>query len=278
VSRLLERLPEVGLYAAAVAAVSVLFMVVVVIGLQGLFDMGVLIGSHQLLMEVGLTYALQPLDLLNPLVGTVLVALGSLVLSLPVGVGCALWIAYLAPRPRRRQATAALRMMADIPPVVYGFVGLVAVAPPLAWLFGLQDGRSGVIACLILGTMSLPTVALYTLRALREVPDRLIDSAVALGATRMQAVWWVALPAVWRGLCAAGLLAALRGVSDTMVVLLVAGEGSFRGWMGPIDTLTRFLTRAVDPGQPTGLFAAAVLLLAMGFTLHWLATRVGGTT
>ena len=267
---LADKLADRGLYLSTLLGVTALVSVMSVILIQGLFDTGLQIWSLTLAPEESL---IAPIALLQPLLGTAIIAVASVLISLPIGLGCALWTTYLTPPDIRRVVLIGLEILSDIPPVVYGFFGLAVLSPMFASVMELSDGRSGVLACAVVSMMTLPAVVLYAIRVLDRFPNVLIESAMALGATRMQAVWWVALPALWPALITAAFLAALRGIADTMVVLLVAGEIDEVRLFGPIDTRTRMLVRTTEDGLVSGPYIIAAILFGLGFVMHWFAFR-----
>lgn len=204
--------------------------------------------------------------LISPLAGSLWVALGAMAWAGPVGVGGAFWLRWLAPRRWRRTLRRLVRASAALPPVVVAFVGLTLVPPTLAALVGASDGRGAAAAILVLGFLALPAISTAADRAMRRVSRGRLDAALALGATREQALREVVWPRARPGVLAAVLFGVGRALGDTMVVLMVAGEAAGTSVLGPVRTLTA--TIAADlPGASAehraalyGLAAALVVL------------------
>lgn len=214
-----------------------------------------------------------------PLLGSLAVAAGASLLAVPVGVGAATWIGWFAPARWRRRIRLGIGSFGSVPNVVFGFVGLAWVAPALARLAGVQDGRGWLAASLVLAALALPTVAAHADQAMRSVPRRRIDAALALGASREQGVRLVLWPEAWRGIFGAGLLGVVRTLGDTMVVLLLAGDAlAGAGLLGPVRTLTSVLARGLpDPANAShrgALYVAAALLLLVAWAVSAFAGRI----
>jgi len=217
------------------------------------------------------------------IVGSALVTVGSLTISIPLGFAAAAFIAEVASGLLKDIAKSVLELLAGIPSVVYGFFGLVVVAPFLQRLLNLPTGRTALTASFILAIMALPTIGSLAEDALTAVPNSYREASMAAGATRWQTMWRVTIPAASSGLIGAVILGMGRAVGETMAVLMVAGNspqitGSF---LKPIRTLTSGI--ALEMGEtPFGsthyhaLFALGALLLLLTLAMNWLAEGLRG--
>ena len=216
------------------------------------------------------------------LAATMLVAAGAVTLAAPVGVAAAAFIDGLGPAPLRPPLSALLWMMAGVPSVVWGFFGLTMLVP---WLADIRPpGTSLLAAVLILAAMLVPTVAVFSVAALRAVPDSSRNAAAGLGLSAATTFRCVTVRQAAGGIVAASLLALCRGLGETLAVLMVAGNlPQFPG--SPLDavrTVTGNL--ALELGYSAGphrsaLFASALLLtllVASVLLLARLLYPVGG--
>jgi phosphate ABC transporter permease protein PstC len=214
------------------------------------------------------------------LAGTLAVTAGAMLVGAPLGLACALLLSEVLTGPAAAALKGAVELLAAIPSVVYGFLGLVTLVPLIRTLLG-GPGFSVLAASLVLGLMILPTVTLLGHAALRAVPHSYREASRALGAGQWQTVSMILLPAARPGIVAALVLAAGRAVGETMAVLMVAGNALqvARCPLDPVRTLTG--TMALELGYATGrhrgaLFAAGAVLLALSFAITCLTRAAGG--
>ncbi len=222
--------------------------------------------------------------LLPLLLGSLYVTAGALVLAIPLGVGCAVYIAEVCPRALREVLKPAVELLAAVPSVVYGFIGLLLVGPWLARLLRLPVGQFAALGSLMLAFMAIPTIVSVSEDALAAVPRALRDNSLALGATRWQTIWRVVLPAARPGVVAAVLLGFGRVVGETMTVLMVTGNTAVipRGLLGflrPVRTMTA--TIAAEMGETAFrtphyhmLFAIGLILFVITFAVNTIADVV----
>jgi phosphate transport system permease protein len=209
------------------------------------------------------------------IVGTAVVTAGALAVGVPLGLACAIVLGEMSPLYARRWLKPAIEVLAGIPSVVYGFMGIVIVLPWIRRQFG-GPGASGLAAALILGIMILPTIVAISLDALEAVPRSYREGSLALGATRWQTTYRVVLPAARSGLVAAVILGMGRAVGETMAVVMVAGNAVQlpRSPLDPVRTLTANL--ALEMGYASGdhraaLFATGVVLFSIIVIMNVLA-------
>lgn len=213
------------------------------------------------------------------LAGSAAVTLGALLLAVPAGLGMALFLTEVAPPALGTLVRPLLQALAGVPSVVYGFVGLSVLVPAIRRGMG-GPGFSVLAGALVLAVMVLPTVAAVAEDALRALPPGYREGALALGASRWQAVRRVLLPAARSGVIAAVTLGLGRALGETMAVLMVTGNvaAAPHSPLDPVRTLTGNI--AMEMGYATGrhraaLFATGALLLALVMAVNGLARRMG---
>lgn len=163
-------------------------------------------------------YGLLPL-----IIGSAYVTLSALVLGVPLGVGCAVFMAEIAPDWMTKIVRPAINLLAGIPSVVYGFFGLVILVPALRSMFG-GVGFSLLAGGIILAIMILPTIVSISEDALRAVPRDYKEASLALGATYWQTIYKVLIPAAKSGIIAAVILGMGRAIGETMAVIMITGN------------------------------------------------------
>jgi len=214
------------------------------------------------------------------IVGSAAVTAGALSFAVPLGIACAIVLGEMAPAPLRRVLKPAIAILAGIPSVVYGFMGIVVVLPWIRQHLG-GPGASGLAASAILGVMTLPTIIAISLDALEAVPRYHRDGSRALGATEWQTIWRIVLPAARSGIVAAVILGMGRAVGETMAVVMVAGNAVQlpRSPLDPLRTLTANL--ALEMGYAAAdhraaLFATAIVLFLIIVALNGVAGLARG--
>jgi phosphate ABC transporter permease protein PstC len=198
------------------------------------------------------------------IVGSALVTAGALALGVPLGVACAIVLGEMAPARARQFLKPTIEILAGIPSVVYGFMGIVVVLPFIRQHLG-GPGASGLAAAVILGIMILPTIIAISLDALHAVPQSYREGSLAMGATQWQTIWRVVLPGARSGIVAAVILGMGRALGETMAVVMVAGNAVQmpHSPLDPVRTLTANL--ALEMGYASGdhrsaLFATGIVL------------------
>ncbi len=228
--------------------------------------------------------------LLPLILGSLYVTLGALVIAVPLGLAAAVFIGEVA-RPRLREwLKPAVELLAAVPSVVFGFVGLLMVGPWLQRTFDLPVGQSALLGSLLLAFMSIPTIVSVSEDALSAVPQALRQNSLALGATEWQTISRVTFPAARSGIVAACLLGLGRAIGETMTVLMVTGNAGvipvgLKGFLYPIRTMTA--TIAAEMGETAyqtphyfALFMIGLLLFAItlitSITADVIIHRAGG--
>ncbi len=189
-------------------------------------------------------------------------AAGAIVLGVPVGLLCAVFLAKTAPPRLAAAVRPAVELLAGIPSVVYGLVGMTVLVPAVREWFGLPDGASLFAAILVLAVMILPSIISVSETALRAVPQEYEAASLALGATELETVFRVSLPAASGGVAAAVALGIGRAVGEAMAVLMVAGNAAN---MPALFRSVRFLTTAVasEMSYASGLQRQALFSVAL---------------
>lgn len=168
-----------------------------------------------------------PLFGVLPLVfGTLLVSLGAMIIALPLGMGVAIYLSELAGVRERKFMKPLIELLAGIPSVVYGFFGLVVVAPLIQKTFNLPVGETALTGSVILAIMALPTIISVAEDAMRNTPLGMREASLALGATKWQTIYKVVIPYAKSGISAAIVLGMGRAIGETMAVLMVTGNAA----------------------------------------------------
>jgi phosphate transport system permease protein len=218
------------------------------------------------------------------ILGSLLVTAGALVIALPLGLATAVFIRELAPTWLREFLKPLIEVLAGIPSVVLGFLGMVAVAPLVRETFEVPTGLTGFTGSLMLAYMALPTIISVAEDAIDAVPKTYRDGALALGATRWQMIWRVVLPAARSGVIIAVMLGIGRAIGETMAVMMVTGNaaripGEWHALFLPVRTMTA--TIAAEMGEVAQgsthyhvLFAVGILLFLVTFLINAIASAV----
>jgi len=192
---------------------------------------------------------------------------GAIVLGVPIGFLTAVYLSKVAPKKVRTVLEAAVSLLAGIPSVVYGLVGMLVLVPAIRKTFHLPDGASLFAAIIVLAVMILPSIIKVSVTALEAVPHEYEDASLALGATEVETYFRVSVPAAKSGIAAAVVLGVGRAIGEAMAVMMVSGNVS--NMPTSIFESVRFLTTAVasemsysSPGslQRQALFSIALVL------------------
>lgn len=158
--------------------------------------------------------------------GSILVTLGSMVLAVPVGIACAIYISEIAPAKLRTTLKPVVELFSAIPSVVFGFVGMMVIVPALKVLFPDQQlfSNSWLAASIVLALMAMPTIISVSEDAIHAVPRSYREASLAMGATKWESIVKVVLPAAVSGVSAAIILGIGRAIGETMAVLMLTGN------------------------------------------------------
>ena len=187
---------------------------------------------------------------------------GAIVLGVPIGFLTAVFLAKAASPRLRAVVEEAVSLLAGIPSVVYGLVGMLVLVPGIRKIFGLPDGASLLAAIIVLAVMILPSIIKVSMTALEAVPPEYEDASLALGATPVETWFRVSVPAAKSGIAAAVVLGVGRAIGEAMAVMMVSGNVAN---MPSLFQSVRFLTTAVasEMSYSSGLQRQALFSIAL---------------
>jgi phosphate transport system permease protein len=212
------------------------------------------------------------------LLGSGLVTAGAVALSVPIGIASALFVSEIATGWAKDVLKTGIELVAAIPSVVLGFIGITVLAPLIKQVFGLPTGLTALTGSITLAFMAMPTIVSITEDALAAVPRGHREAALALGATRWQMMWRVLVPAAASGMVAAVMLGIGRVVGETMAVMMVTGNAAVipHTFLRPVRTMTA--TIAAEMGETVrgsdhyaALFAIGIVLFVISFAINMIA-------
>jgi len=216
--------------------------------------------------------------ILPMIMGSLFVTLGAAVIAVPIGVMAAFYISEVAPLSIRDILKSGIELLAAIPSVVIGFIGMVTIVPLIRNLFDLPTGLSAFSGSLVLAFMAMPTIVSISEDAIRAVPWTYKEGALSLGATKWQTMYRVVLPAAAPGILAAVMLGIGRVIGETMAVMMITGNAAAipGSLFDPVRTLTA--TIASEMGETVrgsihyqGLFAIGLVLFIITFIINFIA-------
>ena len=206
-------------------------------------------------------------------VASIVATIGALIIGVPVGILTAVFIAEVAPKQLAKIISPAVELLAGIPSVLYGVFGLSVIVPGIQNIFNLPKGQSLLAVILVLAVMMLPTIISVSEIAIRAVPKAYKEGSLALGASKIETIFRVMLPAARSGILAAVILGIGRALGETMAVILVAGNSPVlpTSLMDSVRPLTTNI--ALEMGYAFGthqemLFATGVVLFTFILILN----------
>lgn len=245
-----------------IAVVFVLFISVYLIisGLPAIKEIGLvefLFGTKWASTAAEPSFGILPF-ILTSIYGTA----GAIVLGVPVGFMTAVFLAKVAPARLARVVRTAVDLLAGIPSVVYGLIGMMVLVPAVRELFDLPDGASLFCAIIVLAIMILPSIISVSETALKAVPKEYEEASLALGATHIETIFRVSVPAASSGIAASIVLGIGRAIGEAMAVIMVAGNVAN---MPTLFSSVRFLTTAVasEMSYASGLQRQALFSIAL---------------
>ncbi|MGB9742214.1 MAG: phosphate ABC transporter permease subunit PstC [candidate division WOR-3 bacterium] len=269
-----ERLIERGLAVVALSALGSLLLIALFIFIEGV-PLIIKVGIRNFILATHWAPTRGSFGILPMIVGSLEVTLMALLFGGGTGIGVAMFLSEFAPRWSVRVLKPLIELLAGIPSVVYGFIGVVVLVPWIRKTFG-GPGFSVLAAGVVLGIMILPTVIAISLDALNAVPPSYREGSLALGATRWQTLSRVLFRAARSGIIASLILAMGRAIGETMAVIMVAGNALLisASPLAPVRTLTANI--ALEMGYAVGdhqraLFATGVVLLVVIALLNTIA-------
>jgi len=217
------------------------------------------------------------------ILGSALVTLTAIVIALPLGVATAVFVREVAPNWAREVLKPMIEVLAGIPSVVLGFLGMTLVAPLVRTTLGVPTGLTAFTGALLLAYMALPTIISVAEDALDAVPRGYRDAGLAMGATHWQTIWRVVVPAARSGILTAVMLGMGRAIGETMAVLMVTGNAArmplgLDAFFRPVRTMTA--TIATEMGEVAqgsthyhALFGIGIILFVLTFAINLVAAR-----
>jgi phosphate transport system permease protein len=212
--------------------------------------------------------------ILSMVVSTFMVTFGALVIAIPLGIGVAAYLSDVAHWKVREFVKPILEILAGIPSVVIGFLGIVLFGPLIAKLFGQSHGLNAVNGSLLLAIMALPTIVSISEDSLNAVPRAYTEASLALGATKWETLIRVKIPAALSGIIASIMLGMGRAIGETMTVLMATGNAPAfpEGFLSSIRTMTANI--AIELGEVPYFTTHYYSLFAIGFVLFLIAFSV----
>jgi len=264
---------------SAILFIALIFLFLVREGVPALFEapLTVLAGARW--------YPIEGHFGLLPLIGgSAVVTLGAAIIAVPFGLGTAIFIAEIAPRWVREVLKPLVEVLAGLPSVMLGFLGMLVLAPFLREAFNLPTGLTALAGAVLLAGISLPTIVSVAEDALDTVPRSYREAGLALGATEWQTIWRVTLPAAGSGVLTAIMLGLGRAIGETMAVMMVTGNapvvpGGPGALFGPVRTMTA--TIAAEMGEVANgsihyhvLFLIGILLFFISLIVNLIASSL----
>lgn len=262
-----------------VASVLMITVYLIVSGIPAIKEIGLgdfLLGKKWASTAAEPSYGILPF-ILTSVYGTA----GAIVLGVPVGFMAAVYLAKMADKRVRAVVVEAVSLLAGIPSVVYGLVGMMVLVPGIRKVFNVPDGASLLAAMIVLAIMILPSIIKVSMTSLEAVPKEYEDASLALGATPTETYFRVSVPAAKSGIAAAVVLGVGRAIGEAMAVMMVSGNAPN---MPELFQSVRFLTTAIASEmsyssglQRQALFSIALVLflfiMLINATLNFLLKR-----
>ena len=277
-----EKAIKLTLFAAASTSILIVIGIFVFVGKEA-GQFAIEPGAKELLGSrwVPVSFQKESFGLLPLITGSLLVTFLASLLTVPFGVGSSVYISELARPVEREILKPFIEILAGIPSVVIGFFGLVVLAPLIKAVFRLPTGLTALAGAVLLALMAIPTVISISEDAIRSVPESYKAASLALGASKMQTIWRVTVPAALPGIIAAVMLGMGRVIGETMAVMMVTGNAAVIT-ASPFESVrTMTATIAAEMGEvPFGsdhyraLFCVGIVLLLATFGLNMVAQKV----
>lgn len=270
------------LFLCAFSSIIFLFLMLLFIakeGAQALFTFGIdfIVGN---VWETNLNlYGALPL-----IYGSLMVVAGALVIAVPVGVASSIFISEVLPFSFRDFVKSLIELLASIPSIIYGFIGVIFVAPQVASFFGIPSGTVALTASIILAIMTVPTIIGVSEEIITAVPKEYKEAALALGATKWQTIKHVVIPVAKSGILASIILGFGRAIGETVAVLMLAGNTAVIptppwNFLSPVYPLTAAIAMqmgyaAIGSLEYSALFGLGLILFVIAFIVNTLADTI----
>lgn len=266
-----EKLIQIALTIIAISAISFLALITFFIFIEGT-PIIIKYGIKNFLFGMDWYPSEKIFGILPMIVGSIEVTMGALIIGIPLGLACAVCLTEFSSKRIRQILKPVIELLAGIPSVVYGFIGVVILVPFIRDNLG-GPGLSVLAASIILGIMILPTIISISIDSLLAVPRTYREGSIALGATQWQTTIMVMFPAARSGIITSIILGMGRAIGETMAVIMIAGNAINipHSILDPVRTLTANI--ALEIGYSTGehrqaLFATGVVLFIIIMILN----------
>ncbi len=287
---LVERIVKWVLMVSAFTSILILLMIGIFTLLKGIPAFRE-IGLFQMVGNATWRPNVEEYGILSMIAGSGLVTLGAVILGVPLSIGCAIFLAEVAPPRVANTVRPAIELLAGIPSVVYGLFGMVVIVPLVRQIDAPGNAGYGLLAAsMVLAVMILPTITNISEYAIRSVPDSYRKGSLAMGATRWETIVRVVLPAARSGILSAIILGLGRALGETIAMIMVIGNSAIVPAALNDNPLTIFLSRArtltgniaVEINYATGIHQSAlfatgvvlfVLIMIVNVTARFLLTR-----
>jgi len=280
-SRVRDKIVRLMLLSAASTSILIVVLIFLFIGREA-FPFVQQLGLGALFNDrwVPVSFEHESFGILPLLTGSLVVTFIAIVIAVPFGVLSAVYISEIASPREREILKPFIELLAGIPSVVIGFFGVVVLGPIIKVLFGLSSGLTALTGALLLALMAIPTIITIAEDAIRSVPMAFKQASIALGASKLQTIFRVTVPAAFSGIVAAVTLGVGRVIGETMAVLMVTGNAA-RITFNPLESVrTMTATIAAEMGEVafgsihySALFVVGIILLLITFGLTMIAQR-----
>lgn len=265
-----DRSAKIGVIICASVSILILLAIIVFILIEGL-PAFIWIGFFEFLFGMDWSPAREQFGIFTMIAGSLAVTIGSMILSIPLGIACAVLLSEVAPVQVRKVLRPVVELLVGIPSVIYGLVGILIIVPLVRQIGG--TGYSILAASIVLMAMVLPTIITVSDDSLRAVPRKYKEGSLAMGATQWQTIRHVLIPAARSGIGTGVILGIGRAIGETMAMIMVIGNAPIFP-VSPLDparTLTGNI--AVEINYAAGLhqnalFATALVLLVVIILLN----------
>lgn len=255
--KLSESIMHIVFFVAACVSIACVALICIFLFKNGLMAIGQ-IGPWQFLSGTQWRPLNEMFGIFPMIIGSVYVTAGAIIVGVPLGIICAIFMAKFCPEPLYKIMKPAINLMAGIPSIVYGFFGLVVLVPIIQELRDVS-GKGVFTASILLGIMILPTIVNVSESAIRAVPASYYEGALALGDTKEKSIFRTVVPAAKSGIVAGVILGIGRAIGETMAVIMVAGNQPVvpHGIFSGVRTMTANIV--LEMGYASGLHREALI-------------------
>jgi phosphate transport system permease protein len=229
-------------------------------------------------------YPIENLFGILPLIyGTLLVTFGAALVAVPIGIGTAVYISEVAPQWAKEVLKPLVEILAGLPSVVLGVVGILVLSPNLRILLNLPTGLTALAGALLLGAIAIPTIVSISEDALNTVPRSYREASLALGSTHWQTIWQTTVPAARSGIITAVMLGLGRALGETMAVMMVTGNApempaTLNALFMPVRTMTATIASEMGEVATGSTYYHVLFFVGMVLFLFSLVVNVAASS